>query len=148
MCCDLSVQRMLLRARRLMCRLAAAAPAVATRCTGRKTLPRENLCFCEDRDKGASKARATPQHCMARVPPYHSALQADSLQCWFKVWCESIEPLRSCAIPGRTFACHLMDAAAGAMGIARGDALFALAALLWHRHQLSWPLAMHLSMLS
>ena len=42
----------------------------------------------------------------------------------------------------------LMDAAAGAMGIARGDALFALAALLWHRHQLSWPLAMHLSMLS
>ena len=49
--------------------------------------------------------------------------------------------------PGRRFACHLMDAAAGAMGIARGDALFALAALLWHRHQLSWPLAMHLSML-
>ena len=48
----------------------------------------------------------------------------------------------------RTLACHLMDAAAGAMGIARGDALFALAALLWHRHQLSWPLAMHLSMLS
>ena len=31
----------------------------------------------------------------------------------------------------RHFACHLMDAAAGAMGIARGDALFALAALLW-----------------
>ena len=41
----------------------------------------------------------------------------------------------------RRFACHLMDAAAGAMGIARGDALFALAALLWYRHQLSWPLA-------
>ena len=48
----------------------------------------------------------------------------------------------------RRFACHLMDAAAGAMAIARDDALFALAALLWHRHQLSWPLAMHLSMLS
>ena len=42
----------------------------------------------------------------------------------------------------------LMDAAAGAMAIARDDALFALAALLWHRQQLSWPLAMHLSMLS
>ena len=85
---------------------------------------------------------------MARVLLYHSALQADSLQCWFKVRCKSIEPLRSCVTLQRRFACHLMDAAAGAMGIARGDALFALAALLWHRHQLSWPLAMHLSMLS
>ena len=85
---------------------------------------------------------------MAHFPHAQPALQAGALQCWLKVPCKKLEPLRSCAMIQRTFACHLMDAAAGAMGIARGDALFALAALLWHRHQLSWPLAMHLSMLS
>ena len=38
-----------------------------TRCSGRKTLPRGSVCFCENRDKRASKARATPQHRMASV---------------------------------------------------------------------------------
>ena len=57
----------------------------------------ESLLLREDEQTAREGSRhASPLHGTRAV--IHSALQADSLQCWFKVRCKSIEPLRSFAI--------------------------------------------------
>ena len=63
-----------------------------------------------------------------------------------KVPSEKIEPLKNCARLRFEAQSSLANTCAAVMANARGVALFALAALPWHRYQPSWPLAVHLGM--
>ena len=106
-----------------------------------------DLCFSEKMSKDDSKARATPQPFTPCGPLAQRGRQAVAPSSALKIPCKKIEPLKSAARLRFAQECWLPDPCAAVITNARGDALFALAALHGYHSHACQPLAMHLSML-
>ena len=68
-----------------------------------------------------------PRHRMARAPHARPALQVGALQCWLKVPCEKLEPLKNAARIRLRSQVSLNDTDAARLVAGRGDARFVLA---------------------
>ena len=106
-----------------------------------------DLCFSEKMSKDAAKARATPRLRMPCGPLARRGPETDQSRSALKIRCKNLEPLKNAARLRFAQECWLPDSCAAVITTARGDALFALAALHGYHSNACQPLAMHLSML-
>ena len=106
-----------------------------------------DLCFSDKMSKDDSKARAMPQPFMLCGLLMHSGAETGQPRPRIKIRCKKIELLKNAARLRFAHECWLSAPCAVVITTARGDALFALAALHWYRSHACQPVAMHLSML-